>query len=69
MALKQEFEQEVVFIVADVDDPEGQRLARDFQVRSIPAFFYIDRDGLVIAEDAGLQGKGYLEEKIKQIIR
>ncbi len=53
MALEEHYAGEVAFIVADLDQPETERLLEDFTVLYIPAFFFIDRNGNVVAEEAG----------------
>ncbi len=68
MALEEQYDEEVTFIIADLDDPEGQRLANDFSVAYIPAFFYIDTNGEVIAQDSGFLTKERLERRILEIL-
>ena len=54
MALKQHYSDKVVIIVADLDNPRTGRLLEDFSVFYIPAYFFINEKGEVVAEEAGV---------------
>ncbi len=56
MALKDHYAGQVELIVADLDNPDTDRLieAGGFQVLYIPMFIFIDSDGQVVSEEAGL---------------
>ncbi|MBS4021508.1 MAG: hypothetical protein KGZ63_14115 [Clostridiales bacterium] len=68
MALKEKYEDQVVFVIVDVGDQEGNRMANEFMVRYIPAFFYIDSNGEIVANDTGVLTKGNIESRIAQIL-
>jgi cytochrome c-type biogenesis protein len=54
MALKQHYGSDVAIIVADLDDPQTGSFMEEYTVRYIPAFFFIDENGVVVAEEAGV---------------
>jgi cytochrome c-type biogenesis protein len=54
MALKQHYGDEVAIIVADLDNPRTERLLEEFAVFYIPAFYFIDANGVVVSEEAGV---------------
>lgn len=54
LALKQHYRDEVVFIVADLDNPETAMFLEEFNVLYIPAFYFINTRGEVVAEEAGV---------------
>jgi len=54
MALKQHYGSDVAIIVADLDDPQNGSFMEEYTVRYIPAFFFIDENGVVVAEEAGV---------------
>ncbi|MGF7184112.1 thioredoxin-like negative regulator of GroEL [Desulfitispora alkaliphila] len=68
MALKEEYEDQVTFVIVDVETADGNALANDFGVRYIPAFFYVDSSGGVVAEDVGRLSKSALEQNINKIL-
>ncbi len=53
MALKEEYSGQAEFIVADLDQPESEKLAEKYEVLYIPAFYFIDGEGNVASEEAG----------------
>ena len=53
LALKQHYGTEVAIIVADLDHPETAELLEEYPVLYIPAFYFIDQDGVVRFEEAG----------------
>jgi cytochrome c-type biogenesis protein len=54
MALKQHYSDEVAIIVADLENPQTERLLEEFTVLYIPAFFFIDARGEIVAAEAGV---------------
>ncbi len=68
MALKEHYADEVVFIVADLDRPETEKLLEEFLVFYIPAFFFIDERGEIVAEEAGTFSFEEMVERIDPII-
>ncbi|MCD5405716.1 MAG: hypothetical protein LRZ91_04365 [Desulfotomaculum sp.] len=54
MALKEKYGSEVVFIIADLRKSEAQQLAGDFNIRGIPVCYFINKDGEVVFEKAGV---------------
>jgi thiol-disulfide isomerase/thioredoxin len=65
LALKNKFSGQVEFIVADVDDSQGQQLASRYGVNSIPAFFILDGKGNPVYQGVGVVEQDVLVEKIK----
>jgi cytochrome c-type biogenesis protein len=53
-ALKEKFTDEVAVIVADLDHPQTQMFFNDFNVLYIPAFFFINAEGLIVLNEAGV---------------
>lgn len=68
LALEEKYDREITFIIADLSDPETEKLLEIFSVRYIPAFFYIDRNGNIQASDAGSKTFSQLEEGIKKYL-
>ncbi len=54
MALKQHYGSAVTFIIADVDNPQTTEFLEEFSVLYIPAFYFINEQGLITAEEAGV---------------
>jgi cytochrome c-type biogenesis protein len=54
MALKQHYSGEVAIIVADLDNPQTEKLLAEFNVLYIPAFYFINALGEIVAEEAGI---------------
>jgi len=52
------------FIVVDIDDPQGQALAKQFGIYYIPAFFVINEQGQVTYNDTGPQSKSTLDNAL-----
>ncbi len=61
LALEKEYSNKINFIVVDIDDPQGQALAKQFDIYYIPAFFVIDPQGQTTYSDTGPQSKATLE--------
>lgn len=53
LALKQHYGDSVTFIIADLDNPASVKLLEEFSVFYIPAFYFIDAEGVILAEEAG----------------
>nr|WP_282432170.1 thioredoxin domain-containing protein [Thermincola potens] len=68
MALKEKYGRQVEFIVADVDDPQGNTLAAEFQVDAIPNFRFIDAKGNVVQSYTGVTTQKTLEKYIQQLL-
>jgi len=68
MALKAEYGREIIFIVADVTEEEGEKLAAKFQTQYIPAFFYVDRSGNIAGQDSGYLTESYLASRIEELL-
>ena len=62
--LSNEYKGQVSFIKIDVD--QFQELAQQFQVRSIPALFYM-KNGQVVERTQGLLTKSVLREKLDHL--
>lgn len=67
MALFKKYGDQVQFIVADVETSSGRRLAERFNVFSIPAMFFINREGKVVDNYVGELSYEQLEAKILKI--
>jgi len=68
MALKEKYEGQVEFVIADVDDPQGRNLATEYKVDTIPTFRFIDRDGVVIDSYTGVVRESVLEQFIVRLL-
>jgi len=68
MALKEEYADEVVFVIADLDNPLSVKLTEEYNVLFIPAFFFINAKGEVMAQESGFLQKDYLEQRLALII-
>jgi cytochrome c-type biogenesis protein len=65
LALEEKYDKKIAFIIVNVDDrTEGTQMIKDFGVYSIPAFFYLNRQGEIIGKDEGVKSFEYLEGKI-----
>ena len=64
LALEKEYSNKINFIVVDIDDPQGQVLAKQFDIYYIPAFFVLDQQGQITYNDTGPQSKGTLENAL-----
>lgn len=64
LALEEKYDKDITFIVVDIDDPQGQVLAQQFDINYIPAFFVIDQQGQITYNDTGAQGKNTLENAL-----
>lgn len=53
MALYKKYQQQVQFIVVDVDTPSGQEFAQAFKARFVPAIFYINSQGEIVQRAVG----------------
>lgn len=62
--LAEENKAEIEIVKINVD--KNQELAQQFQVRSIPALFFI-KDGKVIDRAQGIQPKAHLQAKINEL--
>ena len=64
LALEKEYSNKVNFIVVDIDDPQGQVLAKQFEIYYIPALFVLDQQGQITYKDTGPQSKATLENAL-----
>jgi len=48
LALKNKYDSEMEFIVADVTKPQGNSLAEKFDIYYIPVFFILDSNGKIL---------------------
>lgn len=64
LALEKKYSEKVKFIIVDIDDPQGQALAQQFDIYYIPAFFVIDQRGQITYNDSGPQNKTTLENAL-----
>lgn len=68
LALENEFQGKLEFVVADVDDPQGQQLAGRYSVNAIPAFFILDAKGNIAYQEVGVVDKETLAKNIKDVL-
>jgi len=64
LALEKDYSKKINFIVVDIDDPQGQVLAKQFDIYYIPAFFILDQQGQITYKDTGPQSKGTLNNAL-----
>ncbi len=67
-ALKQQYAGQVVVIVADLDNPQTQMFFEEFDVLYIPAFFFINGAGEVVAEEVGTVSLEQMSARVDLII-
>ena len=58
----------IKFIVVDVTDQNGNELANEMQVNSIPAMFFINKAGQPVETTSGSLTSSDLEEKLNNIL-
>ncbi len=68
MALKEHYAGRVEFIVADLDNPASDQLLKIYDVLYIPMFYFINEQGEVVSEEAGIFSFEEMEAKIEPII-
>ncbi|WP_366922911.1 thioredoxin domain-containing protein [Metallumcola ferriviriculae] len=68
MALHEKYNEQVQFIVVDVQSPQSAQLVQMFKVQYIPAIFFIDSQNRVEEMIVGDTTKDKLESNIKKII-
>jgi len=54
MALKEEYAKDVVFIIADLDNPQTALFGENFDIYYIPDYYFINADGVVVARETGV---------------
>lgn len=64
LALEKDYSKKINFIVVDIDDPQGQVLAKQFDIYYIPAFFILNQQGQITYKDTGPQSKGTLNNAL-----
>ena len=64
LALEKKYSNTINFIVVDIDDPQGQVLAKQFDIYYIPAFFVINQQGQITYNNTGPQSKVTLENAL-----
>jgi len=64
LALEEKYSKNTNFIIVDIDDPQGQVLAKQFDIYYIPAFFVLDQQGQITYNDTGPQSKDTLEKAL-----
>ena len=64
LALEKKYSKNTNFIVVDIDDPQGQILAKQFDIYYIPAYFVLNQQGQITYNDTGPQSKDTLENAI-----
>lgn len=69
LALENKYQGKAEFIIVDVDEPQGQELAQNFAVDSIPAFFVLDKHENVVNRMVGETSLDGLEELLKPALQ
>ncbi len=69
MALKDHYGDDVAIIIADIDQPETERLLEEFEVFYIPAFIFIDDRGNIVTEEAGAFSFEEMTARIDPLVR
>lgn len=64
LALDKKYSKKTDFIIVDIDDPQGQILAQQFDIYYIPAYFVIDQQGQITYNNTGPQSKDTLENAL-----
>jgi len=67
LALEKKYSKNTNFIVVDIDDPQGQVLAKQFDIYYIPAYFVLNQQGQITYNDTGPQSKDTLENAINSV--
>jgi cytochrome c-type biogenesis protein len=68
MALKQHYAGEVVFIVADLENPQSALFREEFDIYYIPDFIFINAEGVVVAREAGVFSFEEMAAKVDLIV-
>lgn len=63
------YHKEIKFVVVDVTDKNGSKLADEMQVYGIPNMFFIDKNGQMIDSFTGKLSIEDLELKFQKIIK
>ncbi len=69
MALKEEYEGQVEFIIVDVRQPDGSRMAQEYGIRSIPHIIMLDRLGDVVFNEVGEKSKDYFKDRLDKLLQ
>ena len=67
MALKEEYEGQVEFIIVDVRQPDGSRMAQEYGIRSIPHIIMLDSSGEVVFNEVGGKSEDYLKSHLEKL--
>lgn len=68
LALEKKYHGKIEFVIVNVDTEEGQSLARQYNVNSIPAVFLSDKKGNVTYTAVGAKPQEELDNEISKII-
>jgi thiol-disulfide isomerase/thioredoxin len=66
-SMKDKFGDTVDFVYVDIDDPANQALQDKYEIGSIPAVFYLDKDGAVVHQTVGYGGKDWFISQVEQL--
>ncbi len=66
--LKEEYEDRVEFRLLDVDQPETDEEIKKYNIRSIPAYEFLDASGKQVDEVAGMMTKKEFRKKIERLL-
>lgn len=64
LALEKKYSNDITFIIVDLDDPQGQTLAKQFDIYSIPAYIVLDQQGQITYNETGPRSQNTLEDAI-----
>lgn len=67
MALKEEYGNQVEFVIVDVRQQDGNRMAQEFGIRSIPHIIMLDSSGEVVFNEVGGKSEDYLKSHLEKL--
>lgn len=67
MALKEEYGDEVEFVIVDVRQTDGNRIAQDYSIRTIPHIIMLDNLGDIVFNEAGVKSEDYLKSHLEEL--
>lgn|GEM_PF-6785240 len=66
--MQEEYGNKVVFVIADVETPEGYELAMQYDVTGIPAFFCLDAAGRTAEKLVGFRNDQPLRDALERLL-
>lgn len=68
-AAYKKYQKQITFVVVDVTDKNGSKLADEMQVYGIPNMFFIDENGQIADSFTGKLSYQELEAKLQKLIK